>query len=699
MSEAVLPNVRVLGQLLLMQSVVTSLPDESILPFVTQGLADVPGVPHVQFRAEPSGDEDAALRFRLASSVGEHGELVFSVSDAMVFAPYADHIRNFAFMLAVILAERSQRRTIVAQYRHLEQRVAQRTGELARERDTAQRYLDIAGVMLMALDKQGRIVMVNRKGAELLGQSESSLIGVDWFDNFLPAKEKAAIRKLFDLLMAGDTRLLERHENVIVTSTGAPRVLAWNNKLLRDEAGAVVGTLSSAEDVTERRQAEERIRELAFFDQLTSLPNRTLLLDRLKQTLATSARSARHGALLFIDLDNFKSLNDTLGHDTGDILLQQVARRLTSCVREEDTVGRLGGDEFVVILAGLNGSAEDAAADAEVVAHKILSSLNDVYHLGNVAQRSTASVGVTLFDGEQVTADDLMKQADLAMYRSKDSGRNLVSFFDPTLESAVKERVKLEQGLRRALAERQFVLHYQAQVAANGRLSGAEALLRWQSPRRGLVFPGEFIGLTEETGLIVPLGLWVFEAACRQLAAWANQPAMAQLTIAVNVSARQFHEVDIVDRLLAIIERTGARPERLKLELTESLLLDDVADTVGKMAALKTRGVAFSLDDFGTGYSSLSYLRRLPLDELKIDQSFVRDIVANPGDAAIARAIVALGQSLGLGIIAEGVESEEQREFLVSIGCYAYQGYLHSHALPVDRFEQLVGRSPGGRSA
>jgi diguanylate cyclase (GGDEF)-like protein/PAS domain S-box-containing protein len=689
-----LPDVRVLGQLLLMQSVVTSLPDDSILPFVTQGLTDIPGVMRVQFRAQSSADdEDATQHFRLACCAHELGELVFTVSDSTAFAPYADHLRNFAFMLAVILEERRQRRIIDAQYQHLELRVAERTGELARERDSAQRYLDIAGVMLMGLDKHGRIMMVNRKGAELLGEAESTLIGVDWFDNFLPGSKKVLGRQIFARLMAGNARLVERYENVIVTRAGMKRVMAWNNTLLRDEAGARTGTLSSGEDVTERRQAEERIRELAFFDQLTALPNRTLLLDRLKQTLSTCLRSGSQGALLFIDLDNFKSLNDTLGHDTGDILLQQVARRLTHCVREEDTVARFGGDEFVVILAALNGSAEEAATGAEVVAQKILSSLNDVYHLGQVTQRSTASVGVTLFDGHNVSAEDLMKQADLAMYRSKDAGRNLVHFFDPALESAVKERVRLERDLRRALAEGQFLLHYQAQVGSNGRLCGAEALLRWQSPRCGLVFPVEFIRLSEETGLIVPLGLWVFEAACRQLAAWASQPEMAQLTIAVNVSARQFHELDIVDQLLNVIRRTGAKPERLKLELTESLLLDNVADTVSKMSALKARGVAFSLDDFGTGYSSLSYLRRLPLDELKIDQSFVHHIVANPSDAAIARTIVALGQSLGLRVIAEGVENEEQRQFLASIGCFAYQGYHHSRPLPVDGLEGLVRRS------
>lgn len=459
---------------------------------------------------------------------------------------------------------------------------------------------------------------------------------------------------------------------------------------VRDSAGTVTHYIGTHYDMSERKRAEEKIHELAFFDQLTGLPNRTLLRDRLQQAMAASSRSGSYGALLFIDLDNFKTLNDTLGHDMGDMLLKQVAQRLTLCVREGDTVARLGGDDFVVVLAGLSQSDEDAAGTIETIAGTILSTLHQRHQLGDVAHQSSASIGATLFRGDAASIDDLMKQADLAMYKSKAAGRNLIRFFDPSLESAVNERAALEHDLRRAITEKQFLLHYQAQVVGTGRVTGAEVLLRWQHPARGIVSPNEFIPLAEETGLILPLGRWVLETACTQLAAWAGQPSMADLTVAVNVSADQFRQPDFVDQVLDVFKITGANPQRLKLELTENLLVHNVQEVVEKMHALKARGVSFSLDDFGTGYSSLSYLKRLPLDQLKIDQSFVRDVLTDPNDAAIARTIVALAQSLGLGVIAEGVETEAQREFLFATGCHAYQGYFFARPLPIAAFEAFT---------
>ena len=443
-------------------------------------------------------------------------------------------------------------------------------------------------------------------------------------------------------------------------------------------------------DITERKRAEDKIHELAFFDQLTGIPNRTLLLDRLRQALAASSRSGSYGALLFIDLDNFKTLNDTQGHEVGDVLLRQVAQRLKPCLREGDTVARLGGDEFVVLLVGLSSCQEDAAADTEVVAAKVLDSFKVAHQLGEISHHSTASIGVTLFNDGGASVDDLMKQADLAMYKSKKAGRNLVSFFDPTLESSVKDRVALENDLRQAVAQNQFRLHYQAQVVDEGRLTGAEVLVRWQHPRRGVVPPADFIPLAEETGLILPLGQWVLETACTQLAIWAARPDVAHLTIAVNVSATQFHRKDFVEQVLSILDSTGANPQRLKLELTESLLVSNVNEIIEKMSALKAKGVGFSLDDFGTGYSSLSYLKRLPLDQLKIDQSFVNDVLSDPNDAAIARTIIALARSLGLGVIAEGVETAAQRDFLADSGCHAYQGYFFSRPLPLQEFDELA---------
>jgi diguanylate cyclase (GGDEF)-like protein/PAS domain S-box-containing protein len=442
-------------------------------------------------------------------------------------------------------------------------------------------------------------------------------------------------------------------------------------------------------DITERKQAEQKIQELAYFDGLTKLPNRRLLMDRLSQALIAGARSKRKGGLLFVDLDDFKMLNDTFGHGAGDLLLQQVARRLTSSVREGDTVARLGGDEFVVMLEDLNENPPDAAAQIKVVGEKILAALSQPYVLSSREHQSTASIGAALFGETRESLSDLLKRADIAMYQAKSAGRNTLRFFDPALQAAVKARAMMEEALRQAIRRAEFRLYYQPQVD-RGSLIGAEALIRWQHPERGIVLPDEFIPLAEETGLILPLGQWVLETACRQIATWAGRKETRQINLAVNVSARQFRQADFVDQVLRVLERTTADPHNLKLELTESMLVDNVEDVIVKMTALKSRGLSFSLDDFGTGYSSLSYLRRLPLDQLKIDQSFVKEVLADLNSGAIAQTIIALGQTMGLSVIAEGVETEEQRDFLTQLGCPAFQGYLLSRPVPVEEFERLM---------
>ena len=458
---------------------------------------------------------------------------------------------------------------------------------------------------------------------------------------------------------------------------------------VKDESGMVTHYVGAHHDITERKVAEERINALAFYDQLTGLPNRTLLRDRLQQAMAGSERDASCGALLFIDLDNFKTLNDTQGHEQGDRLLKMVAGRLREVIRETDTAARQGGDEFVVVVSGL-GDETVAALAAEHVAEKLLAVLVQPYVLGNVVHRSSASIGVTLFMGQRFSSDELMKQADLAMYKAKAAGRNVVRFFDPAMEAAVQARASLEHDLRTALDVGQFLLHFQPQVRHDGSISGAEILLRWQHPARGMVSPADFIPLAEETDLIVPIGYWVIESACRLLAEWVANPDRQHLTLAVNVSARQFDQPDFVDRVLGIVERSGAPAQRLKLELTESIMAGDVHAIIGKMRRLRAAGIGFSLDDFGTGYSSLSYLKLLPLDQLKIDQSFVRDVLTDANDAAIARTVVALAGSLGLEVIAEGVETAEQRDFLAASGCYNYQGYYFSRPLPLAAFDDFL---------
>ena len=478
---------------------------------------------------------------------------------------------------------------------------------------------------------------------------------------------------------------------------------------VRDDAGNTTHHVAAFTDITERKEAENQIQSLAFYDPLTSLPNRRLLMDRLKQALTTSGRRQRHGALILIDLDNFKIVNDTLGHDKGDMLLLQVAQLLLTCVRSCDTVGRLGGDEFVVIIEDLSEIPEEAATQARQVGEKILTTLNKTYQLANFSLHSSLSMGLTLFIDHKVSIDDLLKRIDLAMYQSKGAGRNTLRFFDQQMQEVVNTRVAMEANLRHAIENQQFVLYYQPQLkklrkkylanpaqtwGQTSAIIGAETLVRWIDPKRGVVPPMEFIPLAEETGLILSLGRWILESACTQLALWATQPAMAHLSIAVNVSSSELYKIDFVDQVLSILYRTGANPLLLKLELTESLLITNVEEVINKMSILKNHGVSFSLDDFGTGYSSLSYLKRLPLQQLKIDQSFVRDILIDPNDAAIAKMVIALAENLGLDVIAEGVETEAQHAFLASHGCHNYQGYLYSRPLPLAEFEAWFITTP-----
>ncbi len=560
------------------------------------------------------------------------------------------------------------------------------------ERVRAEEQLRIAATAfesqegMVVTNERGLILRVNQAFTEICGYSESEVLGKN--PRFLKSGRH--------------TKDFYREMWASIASTGRWQGEIWDRRkngeeypkwltisAVKNAQGIVTNFIGAHYDITARKKAEEKIHELAFFDQLTGLPNRTLLLDRLRQALTTSSRSGECGALLFLDLDNFKTLNDTLGHDIGDLLLKQVGQRIVATVRAIDTTARLGGDEFVVVLTNLSPDSKIAVNQAEVVGMKILAALNKAYYLKDITYHCTPSIGATIFNGYQSDIDALLKQADIAMYRSKDAGRNTLRFFDPDMEVIVVERAALEKDLRKAIQEQQFILHYQGQVSG-GLLTGVEALVRWQHPLRGMISPAEFIPLAEETGLIIFLGQWVLEAACKQLAIWSMQPETSHLTIAVNVSARQFRQPDFVEQVLDMLHYTGATPQLLKIELTESLLVSNVEETIERMGMLKSKGIGFSLDDFGTGYSSLSYLKRLPLDQLKIDQSFVHDILIDPNDAAIARTVIALAQNLGLGVIAEGVESAEQRDFLALAGCHAFQGYFFSRPLPIELFDDFL---------
>ncbi len=543
---------------------------------------------------------------------------------------------------------------------------------------------------IIITDLDGDIQYVNPIFEKITGYSSAEIIGRNrraFQSGELPKK---VYRELWATITSGKTwhgELLNRRKD---------GTLFWENTSIApvfNRQGEKTGYVAAMEDITERKAAEQEIERLAYFDHLTNLPNRRLLMDRLKQSLAATGRHGRPGALLFIDLDDFKTLNDSLGHDFGDLLLQQVALRLTTCVREGDTVARFGGDEFIVMLEDLSSIANEAAAQAQTVSEKILAELRRPYVLTDHAYASTPSIGITLFSDQDGSVEDLLKRADVAMYQAKAAGRNTLSFYDPELQAALRERVAMEVELHRGIQEHQFLLYYQPQVDKEGRVTGAEVLVRWQHPVRGLVSPAEFIPLAEETGLILPLGRWVLETACRQLAVWSGQPATAKLSLAVNVSARQFHQNDYVEQVLSVLDSTGVDAGKLKLELTESVLLDDVGAVIGNMNNLRKRGVNFSLDDFGTGYSSLAYLKRLPLSQLKIDQSFVLDLLKDANDAAIACTIIALAKSLGLTVIAEGVETEAQRDFLSSNGCHAFQGYLYSRPLSIEAFEAFISKA------
>lgn len=456
-----------------------------------------------------------------------------------------------------------------------------------------------------------------------------------------------------------------------------------------DANGQVSHYVAAFTDMSAIKESEEIIHNLSYYDSLTHLPNRFLMLERLKQTLMSHALKNRHSAVLFVNLDNFRTLNDSKGHAMGDSLLLAVTSHLQAIIHSDDMVARIGSDEFVVLLDKLNSVENLAAIQAETIAKRVLLAINQPFDLQGFEYQCSASIGIALFCGGEMTADELFRQAEMAMHQAKETERNTISFFDSEIQRALELRVQLETSMRKALND-QYRLYYQIQVNENGKATGAETLIRWHHPEQGIISPSDFIPLAEKTGLILSIGQWVLETACTQLKIWERNLDTQHLILAVNVSAKQFRQSDFVDSVLNVLEKTGANPEKLKLELTESMLVDDIDDIIEKMQVLRNKGVKFSLDDFGTGFSSLAYLKRLPLNQLKIDQSFVREARTSSRDTAIVHAIIALGRSLDMDIIAEGVETEEDRKFLAAQGCNDYQGYFFSKPIPIEKFEELL---------
>jgi diguanylate cyclase (GGDEF)-like protein/PAS domain S-box-containing protein len=576
----------------------------------------------------------------------------------------------------------------------LELKVEQRTYELqkseARFRYMFERH---SSPMLLVDPLGGEIVNANLAACKFYGYTINEMRGMNIAQINTQSPEEISAER---------SRALALEQNYFVfkhrLANGDERTVEVYSSPVDVEGRALL--FSIVHDITERKLLEDRMHDLAFYDSLTGLPNRRLLLDRLGKALVSCVRTHRHGALIFLDLDHFKTLNDLHGHDVGDQLLIEVANRILSCIREQDSAARFGGDEFVVMLEGLSEDMSESMVQAETVAEKIRGALARPYSLKRLATVNeeaevithycSSSIGVTIFRDHDESLEQLLKWTDMAMYRAKEAGRNVIRFFDPAMQAAIETRAALESDLHIALDMGQFKLYYQVQVNANKRPQGAEVLLRWVHPVRGLVSPAQFIPLAEETGLILPIGAWVLDTACAQIKRWEGQLPFRDLSLAVNVSAKQFRQPGFVAQVKDAITRHDINPMSLKLELTESLVLDNIDDTITKMRALKDVGVSFAMDDFGTGYSSLSYLKRLPLSQLKIDQSFVRDLATDHGDMVMVMAIVDLGMNFELDVIAEGVETEAQFKLLHRYGCNSFQGYLYSRPVPVEDFEALV---------
>lgn len=543
---------------------------------------------------------------------------------------------------------------------------------------------------IVTIDERGKIIEFNPAAERIFGYTRDQVINKSLEQVMIPPSVRLAHQKGHQhFINTGEKRMFDqRVELTAMRSGGTEFPVELTLTTLKDEGSSLV--TGFIRDITERKRAEEEIRKLAFFEVLTGLPNRRLLLDRLQHAFAHSARSNHYGAVLFIDLDNFKALNDLRGHAAGDNLLIEVAERIRRSIRGEDTVSRLGGDEFVVLLEGLSLDENSALQQAKKVGEKILVNIRKPYHLGGLEHHSSSSIGICLFSGYQIDSDELLKRADTAMYQAKAAGRNTLRFFDPSMQVALESRVSLESELRYALSLNQLSLHYQIQVDIERRIFGVEALLRWNNPARGNISPAVFIPIAEVSGLIVPIGSWVIETACKQLKEWENTDYASHIMLAVNISIRQFRQPDLVQEVKDVLEKTGANPAKLKLELTESIVIDEVSNTVEKMQALRSLGLNFSIDDFGTGYSSLSYLKQLPLTQLKIDQSFVRDIAIDSSDAAIVKAIIAMSDALGFHVIAEGVETDTQFDMLHDYGCQLFQGYLFSKPVAAEEVDTIL---------
>ncbi len=584
---------------------------------------------------------------------------------------------------------------------HLEQEVTKRTQALQRAvtdlnqtnaklKSSEQKYrviFDNLQDVYMEIGLNGNIIEISPSISSISKYSRNDIINLN-IDNIFPntwgRDNFFELLKEDNIISDFELQLQDKDKSMIPCSLNASYqsgIEQVNDKIC-----------VTIRDVTDRKKAEARIERLAFYDALTNLPNRRLLLDRLEQEIFRARRTGNFGAMLFLDLDRFKNINDSLGHPIGDALLQEVAKRLLQELRAEDTVSRLGGDEFVVLLSELDKNPTAAASLAQQNAERISNKLAEKYIIDGHELHITPSIGVAMFPSDisnTETGDDILRFADTAMYRAKDDGRDTIRFFLPSMQSAADTRLAVEKELRYALERNELFLHFQPQVNGKGEVLGAETLARWIHPEKGFISPATFIPIAEATGLILPIGEWVLRTACKHLKEWEDQ-GLTINHLAVNVSPRQFRQPNFVNQVIEILEETGANPAHLGLELTEGIVIDNIFDTIKKMKALKALGIELSIDDFGTGYSSLTYLKKMPLDILKIDQSFVRDVEKDSNDAAIVETIIAMANHLDLKVIAEGVETEAELSFLEEKGCPVYQGYFFSKPLQLDQFINIL---------
>lgn len=565
----------------------------------------------------------------------------------------------------------------------LKREVARRTAELRASEDKLSTILNSVDAFIFIKDTELRYLYANRQVCELFGKPLSEIVGQGdsaFFDQATARHLRVTDQRVFD---RGE-RLVQEEVNRL--PDGSQRTYLSVKLPLRRADNSIYALCGISTDITEQRQFLQEIHQLAYHDPLTHLANRRQMIERLQQLRADPAAGLHQHALLLLNLDNFKGLNDTHGHNVGDLLLQQVAQRLSGCARANDLVARLGGDEFGLLMTSLNAQPGLAMRQIETAATQLVRAITDMpFQLDTLTHAASLSVGIALLNQQDHSVEAVLKQADIALAQAKAAGRGTVRFFRSDMEAVIAARAALEADLREGLAQRQFLLHYQPQIDEHGAVFGVEALVRWQHPQRGMVPPGSFIGLAEVSGLIEPLGLWILRSACEQIAAWRDDPQREHLLVAVNISARQLHHPEFVQQVATVLAETGANPQRLELELTESHLVEDVEGATAKMHSLKARGVRLSLDDFGTGYSSLNYLKRLPLDQLKIDQSFVRDLLLDANDLSIVKAIVDMGRNLRLNVLAEGVETQAQLDMLMQAGCKRFQGYLFCHPVPVDQ--------------